>query len=124
MQGSSKVLISLKAVSATRFCVSSTNAKYSIRTLSTASVGTDSSTTATTSNIGHNNSVIPKLPELHYKPETITIDAAMQALYAKLPRGEFWDRQPEDLRLMYGTDKESIVRICCNGCFAYNVGGI
>jgi hypothetical protein len=43
--------------------------------------------------------------------EQVTIDPALQALYAKLPRGEFWDRQPEDLRLMYGSDKESIVRL-------------
>jgi hypothetical protein len=43
-------------------------------------------------------------------PEVITADAAIAALFSQLPRGESWDRQPEDLRLMNGTDEESIVR--------------
>jgi hypothetical protein len=42
--------------------------------------------------------------------EVITADSAIAALYSQLPRGEVWDRQPEDLRLMNGSDKESIVR--------------
>jgi hypothetical protein len=103
MQGSCKSMIALRASSVGRYCLPV--AAANVRTLS-ATAGSDS----TTKSNQHRNSVIPTLPELHYKPETITIDAATQALYAKLPRGEAWDRQPEDLRLMSGTDKESIVR--------------
>jgi hypothetical protein len=43
-------------------------------------------------------------------PEVITADAAIAALFSQLPRGDSWDRQPEDLRLLNGTDEESIVR--------------
>ena len=104
MQGSSKSIIKLRA-SVARQCIPVT---HNIRTATTAS--TDSSS----KNNINNNSVIPTLPELHYNkpPEQITIDAAMQALYEKLPRGESWDRQPEDIRLMNGTEQESIVRFC------------
>jgi hypothetical protein len=50
-------------------------------------------------------------------PEVITADAALAALFSQLPRGESWDRQPEDLRLMNGTDQEPIVRsIFLNFC--------
>lgn len=77
-------------------CIPVVGANHNVRTLATT--------------IG-NNSVIPTLPELHYnEPEPITIDAATKALYDKLPRGEVWDRQPEELRLHNGTDEESIVR--------------
>ena len=85
-----------KSVSIIR-CLHVTGGNINVRTLATSTIG--------------NNSVIPTLPELHYtEPEPITIDAAAKALYDKLPRGEFWDRQPEELRLYYGTDEESMVR--------------
>lgn len=44
-------------------------------------------------------------------PEVVTADAAIEALFSQLPRGERWDRQPEDLRLLNGTDEESIVSL-------------
>ena len=120
MQGTSKSVIALGASSVARYCLPITAvAKHNIRTLSTAATtGSNSTTSTTSSSTGsssnqNHNSVIPTLPEFHYKPETITIDAAAQALYAQLPRGEAWDRQPEDLRLMYGSDKESMVRCNC-----------
>ena len=101
MQGSSKSL-ALKASSVARYCLPVTVAEYnSTRTFSSV---TGSDSTASSTNKMNNNSVIPTLPELHYKPEIITIDTATQALYAQLQRGEFWDRQPEELRLLSGTD--------------------
>ena len=115
MQGSSKSL-ALKASSVARYCLPVTVTEHNSTRTFSAVTGSDS--TASSTNKMNNNSVIPTLPELHYKPEIITIDAATQALYAQLQRGEFWDRQPEELRLLSGTDKESIVRYSPCALFA------
>ena len=104
LKGSSKSLKALRLSSAARYC-------------QPVAIVTHNFSDSASKN---RNSVIPTIPEVHYKPEQISIDAAAQALYAKLPRGEAWDRQPEDLRLMNGTDKESIVRFRC--CLICSIG--
>ena len=82
-----------------RYCVTSTTTCYSCHHHTCRCFGTTTTPTTTTDHQSSSNK------------ETITIDAAMAALYSKLPRGESWDRQPEDLRLMNGTDMESMVRL-------------